>query len=413
MAIRSPPEAGNRRRALFLTGDRDIDRRILRFADALDEGGWSTSILAMPADRPGHDDPRVVRLGARGGDAAALAGYRWLRALLPANGPVMGRIKQLAMHWIFDPERFFERLFLPAAQDWACDVVVAVDLPLLSTARRVAQARGARLVYDSHELYSEQEFPPLLRRRWRMIETRHIGACDAVVTVNPSIAAELERLHGLHGVHVVLSAEPSAGAPADTRRIHARLGLAPQRRVLLYQGGLSAHRNLASLVRAMDHVRDQAVELVFLGDGPMRGRLGRLARAGLRARRIHFLPRVSQETLLAWTASADLGVIPYRATSLNTRLCTPNKLFEFIAARVPVLASDLPELRRLVVQEGIGMVGEMESPQAIAALIDDALGDPSRIARWREQLAHTRERICWEVEAPRVRAIFEGVACAC
>ena len=64
--------------------------------------------------------------------------------------------------------------------------------------------------------------------------------------------------------------------------------------------------------------------------------------------RIHFLDPVSQDELLSWTAGADIGIVPYPPIDLNSRLCTPNKLFEFIVAEVPILANDLPELRRFV-----------------------------------------------------------------
>src|SRR5581483_7458880 len=81
--------------------------------------------------------------------------------------------------------------------------IMAHDLPVLPAAVAAAKHHGARLVYDSHELYCEQEFEPQLQRMWSAIERRVIGACDTVITVNRSIAGELKRRYDLRNVDVV------------------------------------------------------------------------------------------------------------------------------------------------------------------------------------------------------------------
>jgi len=91
---------------------------------------------------------------------------------------------------------------------------------------------------------------------------------------------------------------------------------------------------------------------------------------GLLNRRIFFHEPVPVQHLLPYTASADAGIIPYPNLGLNKYYCTPNKLFEFIVAGLPILANDLPELNRFVAQQGIGMNLPMNSPEDIARAID-------------------------------------------
>ncbi|BCQ59333.1 hypothetical protein PBOI14_10830 [Pseudomonas sp. Boi14] len=148
----------------MLCNDRQIDRRILLQADSLEEDGWHVTILAMPLDDiAGTEDPRVVRIGAQQESAArrenrVLHAYRIVRRHLPMNGRLMRFLKSLAWRFLVDQERFYLNLFLADGTRHPAQVVVAHDLPMLAVACQLAQESGARLVYDSHELYCEQEF---------------------------------------------------------------------------------------------------------------------------------------------------------------------------------------------------------------------------------------------------------------
>lgn len=409
----SEPAPGANRLVVMLTADRQIDRRITLEADSLEAAGWQVLIVGMPLDGGQDHDARVVRIGGAAGTARrenlVLAAYRWLRGCLPMNGAVMRWLKRMAWRYVVDQESFYTRLFLATALRYSPRVIVAHDLPMLPVAAKAARACGARLVYDSHELYSEQEFSEHERRNWAQIEARYIGACDVVITVNHSIAWELRRRYGLRDVQVICNAVPSLPVPAPNRRFHELFRLAPEKKVLLLQGGLSGGRNLEGLVAAMRYVRNPAVVLVILGDGVLSRRLGdRVAKDGL-GQRVILKPAVPQAELLGLTTAADGGVIPYQATCLNNFYCTPNKLFEFVAAGVPILASDLPELRAMVHDRDIGMVGDMTAPQQIAGLIDSFFAEQERHARWRANLARVRSEVCWEVEGRKLVQLYGGL----
>ena len=399
----------------MLTADRQIDRRILLQADSLEAAGWTVKIIAMPLDAPVADDRRVVRVGAGGSGAKrenrVLDAYRWVRRHVPMNGALMRFMKRMAWRYLVDQESFHTRLFYSTATQHAATVFVAHDLPMLPVARRVAAEQGARLVYDSHELYCEQEFSRKERTRWAEIEAQHIGACDAVITVNQSIATELERRYGLAKVNVILNAERCAGSPQVNRRFHALFGLAEDSKILLLQGGLSAGRNLEALVEAMRYVRDKSVVLIVLGDGLLLKKLRAIAMTGSGSglARVHFHRAVAQQDLPGFTVAADAGVVPYQATCLNNYFCTPNKLFEFIAAGIPVLGSDLPEIRNLVQGHDIGLVGDMGTAERMAELIDTFFGDRDRFANWQVNVRKARERVCWEVEERKLLEIYEAM----
>lgn len=399
------------RRILMLCTDRRIDRRISLQADSLEEDGWQVTILAMPLDQPTPEtDPRVVRLGAAGMQARregrVLAIYRVVRRHLPMNGRLMRLLKSFAWRFLVDQERFYLNLFLADGRRHTAEIVVAHDLPMLAVGRVLAEKFGARLVYDSHELYSEQEFSPAQRAAWAKIERRHIHACDRVITVNPSIAKELQTRYGLAEVEVILNAERVGQLPPRSTYLHSHFGIPEAHRILLFQGGLSATRNLVELVEAMARLSDRTLHLVLLGDGQLWHNLQRLVGQRGLQEQVHLHPAVAQAELLAVTAAADAGVIPYQGICLNNYYCTPNKLFEFVAAGLPILASDLPELRRLVEDQQIGRVADLSTPAAIATAIADFFADEQRLLRWRDNLLEVRRELSWEREGERLKRIY-------
>lgn len=400
-------------RVLMLCNDRQIDRRILLQADSLEKAGWLVTIVAMPLDQPVvGEDPRVRRIGAATEVVArqenrVLAAYRVVRRYVPMNGALMRLLKSFAWRFLVDQERFYLNLFLADGRKHPAEVVVAHDLPMLPVGRALAAEFGARLVYDSHELYSEQEFSRGQQRSWAAIEQRHIQACDRVITVNPSIAQELQTRYGLSDVRVIHNAERIAALAPRSWYLHERFAIPRDDQVLLYQGGFSAGRNLPELVHAMRLVQSPRIHLVLLGDGQLGQSLQRMVeRKGLEGR-VHLHAAVPQAQLLAITAAADAGVIPYQAICLNNYYCTPNKLFEFVAAGLPILASDLPELRRLVAGNGIGVVAELGTAVQLATAIADFFSDAERLQQWRGQLEVVREELSWQREGERLKGIYE------
>ena len=80
---------------------------------------------------------------------------------------------------------------------------------------------------------------------------------------------------------------------------------------------------------------------------------------------------MDQSRLLGYTRHASCGVIPIQPETLHLRYCTPNKLYEFLEARLPICALDMPELRRFVEASGIGAVYDLLCPEPIAEAIRD------------------------------------------
>lgn len=406
------PDPCHDKSVVMLTRDRQIDRRTLLQADSLESAGWNVTILAMPLDtESSQEDRRVVRIGNLENPETrvnlVLTSYKWIRIRMSMNGYIMRLFKRFAWRYIVDQESFFLKIFSESVAPYSPAVFVAVDLPMLPVAWHAANMRGSLLVYDSHELFCEQDQSAREKNRWAEIEKKYIHDCDAIITVNESIATELRNRYQLKEINVITNAEKSAHKPGKNTHFHDRFRLSSERKVLLLQGGLSGGRNIEHLIEAIKYVKNPLVDLVILGRGLLLRKLEIIVKKNNLSSRVYFHPAVPQNLLISYTQAADVGVIPYQPTCLNNYLCTPNKLFEYIAAGIPVLASDLPEIRGLIQKHDIGIVGDMSSPGSIAALIDDVFSDNLKLSLWRENILDARKYACWEKEEKKLINIFD------
>lgn len=441
-------------RFLMITHDQDIDRRIIQEAQSLVAEGWCGTIVCLSRDAQDHrgleEGLDVDRIGLSKivPDCPVYTKYnqhqQWLlrkfydtpHRWLAGRRPLLGRAvnfqyKVLSkLNWLtyklcllsyYHNRRLacplpFNRCFYEAASRHQGDVIIAHDLPALPAASRLACERGVPLVYDAHELYYEQKaFSGKQKKMMRAIEQELIVQCAAKFTVNQSIAEEMGRRYGCQAPNVLLNAvdpPPGFDVQARPKPFHKHFGLPDTTRVLLFQGGLLANRNLENLANAMAHLQCQDCVLVFMGNGPAKATLQAIAQKTGQSGRILFKEAVPQLDVINWTAGADMGIIPYPAVDLNTHFCTPNKLFEYVQAGLPILANDLPELRRFVSGMGLGRNVPMASPVEIAKGIDEALADPKSLQRWRDGLIARRTELSWQTAAKEYVRIVQSVLAA-
>jgi glycosyltransferase involved in cell wall biosynthesis len=149
--------------------------------------------------------------------------------------------------------------------------------------------------------------------------------------------------------------------------------------------------------------------LVVLGDGPLLQQMKRdISQLGL-TQRVHLLGRVSMAELPSYTAAANVGVALIQNVCLSYYYCLPNKLFEYLQAGVPVVASDFPEIRRVVQEFEVGELVDPSRPTEIAGAIQRLIDDPARYARLCLNARKAAERMNWEQEEERLIHVYDKV----
>ena len=123
--------------------------------------------------------------------------------------------------------------------------------------------------------------------------------------------------------------------------------------------------------------------------------------------RVRFFPRMPYQKMMAITQLASLGFTLDKDTNLNYRFSLPNKLFDYIQAGVPVIASHLPEIERIITEYDIGTFIDDHRPETIAKAVRAALNDEDRIAKWKNNLKVAARSLCWENEEAVLLNIYE------
>jgi len=304
------------------------------------------------------------------------------------------------------------------------------DLSGLAAAVRAAR-RGGGLVYDTHEIFLESgsnaEQPAWIRGRWARLEQAWLSDAIAVVTVNAAIAAELQRRYRTPPIVVVHNCPPRpAPTTSAPRRLRDALGLADETPIALYHGAFSRHRGLEQLVEAIREPGLQAVHAAFLGYGALRGALDELAAEPALGGRVHVLPPVPPDEVIDWVAGADVAVMAIQPSTLNHVLSTPNKLFEALAAGVPVVASDFPAIREIVlgdprdtthatgdgpIESDLGVLCDPTDAAAIGRAIARILALPSadRAALRARCRGAAESRWNWERESAALVDLYAGL----
>jgi glycosyltransferase involved in cell wall biosynthesis len=380
---------------MYVLGVGRTDVRVMREASALCDAGYAVTIVDIERDqaRPRREVIQGIQF----------------RHLLSPSFFQSARFKP----WFLVKMVVMQARGVRAVAATPADVYHAHDETALPACYVASRLWRKRLVYDAHEL-------PLAKsqgRRWRWLETilrdglrKMAPRAAGIITVSAPIADEIHRQFG--GPMPVLSRNIPEYRPPDEAHdtIRRTLQLPPGAKVALYQGAFQLTRNLDLLVRAA-HYLDANQVIALMGSGPTLPSVEALARAEGVTERVRFLPPAPYEDLLQWTASADICLIPYRASySLNVRYCLPNKLFEYVMAGTPVVATELDAVGDILRRYDVGVEIPSLEPEVMGRAINALLADDAARARMRANaLAAAKAELRWEVERERLIAFYAQI----
>jgi glycosyltransferase involved in cell wall biosynthesis len=325
---------------------------------------------------------------------------------LPDSLPLKGRYyPSRRMHLLFIKGPLFYaeynfRLFLLLLFS-RFDLLLSNDLDTLPANWLAAMVKHKPLVYDSHEYFTE--VPELAGRRlvrkiWEWLERNLVPGVDQAYTVSKSIA---EVYFAKYKTSFQVVRNFPLSDPAKKTLVERKPN---PPFTIIYQGALNKGRGLEQAISAMKYLPE--FNFLIVGTGDIENDL-KVQSTDLQLSNVLFSGRLPFEELMQVTCKAHLGISIEEDFGLNYRYALPNKLFDYIQARIPVVVSDLPEMSAIVNEYGIGLIITDHDPVVLAEAFRKALTDQTLREKWSANLEKAAKELTWEKEEPILKGIFE------
>lgn len=304
-------------------------------------------------------------------------------------------------------------LFIHKARAAHAKVLSGHDLLglLIAYLASVGRRKDTALVYDAHEYeLGRSTGKPRSRaqkKRIGRLEKFLIRKSALTISVNASIAQQMQEDYQMTFPHVVVRNIPVA-RPIDRKLLEKnralfreKLGLQEGDPLLLYHGNLTRGRGIEESIRLL--TREKRAGLVILGKGSeayVKSLKERAVQEGVE-NRVLFHPAVPGEVLLSYVGACDIAMVLISQEPMSYYYALPNKLFESIHANLPLIASDSPEIFRIVNGYGIGLAVSPKDEEAVKKALDQ-LWTPDYYNKAKNQMKKAREELTWENEREKL-----------
>ncbi len=284
------------------------------------------------------------------------------------------------------------------------DVLLANDLDALLPNYLVSKIKGCELVFDSHEIFSEVPTlynRPFRKKIWKALEGFIVPKIKHFYTVSEGYADWFEKAYKTRP-EVIMNVPMVQ--PIKEELNLSLPELKSGEKVLIYQGVLNFSRGIDKMIEAMQFVKN--AQLWILGFGPKKSEFEALTSELNLEDTVKFIGQVSPSQLKSITPRADLGLSLEEDFGISYRYALPNKIFDYTHAGIPVLGTNLPEIKNTIEKFGIGKTIQNHEPQHIAELIQEILEEGK--SPYAENLKKAAEVFNWENEEQKLEKIYSS-----
>ncbi|MDC1143555.1 glycosyltransferase [Porticoccaceae bacterium] len=370
--------------ANIVLNDFTNDSRVLKTSNSLIQFGYKVTVVAM------HGKGLVEKemIGDINVDRVNLTSRSW-----PKYKPI-----QLLKYFEFVCRAFWRYK--------SVDIIHCNDLSALPVGLLIKLlGKDVKVVYDCHEYETEiHGLKGLEKKVKKNLERLLIRFSDQVITVSDSIADEYVRLYGIPKPRLVLNCPPYQRT-AEYNIFRETFGIREDQHIFLYQGGLSKGRGIEILLEVFEKLSSDKNVLVCMGYGPLKGLIEEKSKL---SNIIYFHPAVSPQVLLKYTSSADYGIAFIEDTCLSYRYCLPNKIFEYMMAGLPLLVSNVFEMKRFVETHQVGIVARENSLEGFIQAVKTSI-DQNYIETV-ENVIKARSVFCWRTQEEVLKEVYRDIS---
>lgn len=282
------------------------------------------------------------------------------------------------------------------------DIIIANDLDTLPACYYISKIRKKQIVYDSHELFTE--VPELNNRKfvknfWTKIEKHILPKLKNTYTVCQSIADIYNKKYNTNFKVV-------RNIPICDNTKTLKINNKNNTKIILYQGAVNIGRGLEEIITAMPYID---AKLIIVGHGDILQNLKKLTNNLKLDNKVEFKGKIPFYKLKQITQTADLGISLEQNISLNYYYALPNKIFDYIHSNVPVLASDLPEIKKIITKYQVGELINNFSKESISKQINNMLNNNEKLNFYKKNTIKATKELCWQTEEKIIINIFKNI----
>lgn len=232
------------------------------------------------------------------------------------------------------------------------NIVIASDLYSLPSAY---SSKANYLVYDSRELYTHLaglNRQPIKQYIWSIIERIYINKVDSILVTAPGDKVILNTKYSNLNINVIYNYPSLSMKPKKTSKLRERLNIDSSSTIFLYQGVLHKGRGIKSMLEILNYFNDTYA--LIIGDGPYKLTLEEYLSKKSISNKVFFVKAVPYKDLLDLSVEADIGFSLIKPISVSYEQALPNKLFEYALAGLPIIASNLPEIEKIINKYSLG-----------------------------------------------------------
>ncbi|MBS0011951.1 MAG: glycosyltransferase family 4 protein [Bacteroidales bacterium] len=303
-------------------------------------------------------------------------------------------------------------------KEYPFDVVHIHDLPLIKPVLQLKKKYGYRIVLDLHE-----NWPALLGisphtrtiagrllcsiRGWEQYEKKYVQRADSLIAVVEEAKERLMKLEvpgdKISIVSNTLNIEEFNQSAGASKKVGGKT-------ILIYEGGLTYHRGIQYVLQALSHLKalHNRVELWIIGKGSYMNKLNKIRKELKLESTVNFFGWLPQDKVFELVNEADVALIPH-IKSEHTDTTVPHKLFHYMYAGLPVLASDCTPLVRIIKETSAGIIYRYDDTHELSGIIEKLMSNDTFVkntgaGEW------VIKKYNWKEDAIQLLKLYESLA---
>ncbi|MCB0753787.1 MAG: glycosyltransferase, partial [Ignavibacteriae bacterium] len=288
---------------------------------------------------------------------------------------------------------------------YKASIYFAEDVYTLPVVYFFAKLNKAKIFYNSREIYAHiagLRKKSFVQKIIAKIESKFIGKVDFVLVTGEMDKEYLVESYGLNNI-LVLRNLPKFTEVKNKIDLREKLNIPNDQKILLYQGVILEGRGIKKVIDVLDKINN--AHFVIIGEGEFRKQFESEITGNPIESRVHFIGQVNHKDLLDYTASADLGLALIENISLSYYYALPNKIFEYIMAEVPILCSDLPQMKKIVDDYSVGKYVNLDVDN-LANIINEMLYNNELLNEYKQNCKQAAKELNWDFEFNKVKDLL-------